>query len=64
MSLKSFVNNNAEWEAFCQELDELIEQQHRRMEQSELVIDIHRAQGSIHMLRKLKFLRDKVNGTK
>ena len=62
MSLKSFVNNKAEWDAFCEELDELISQQHRRMEQAEIVMDLHRAQGAIHTLRRLKMLREKVNG--
>lgn len=62
MSLKSFVNNKQEWDAFCEELDVWISEQHRRLEQSEHVVEVHRAQGSIHVLRKLKYLRDKVNG--
>jgi hypothetical protein len=64
MSLKSFVNNKAEWDAFCEELDVLIDTQHRRMEQAEIVVDLHRAQGAIHALRRLKYLREQVNGTK
>jgi hypothetical protein len=63
MSLKSFVNNKPEWDAFCQELDVWIEEQHKRLEQSEHVIEMHRAQGAIYTLRRLKFLRDKINGS-
>lgn len=64
MSLKSFVNNKSEWDAFCQELDVWIVEQHKRLEQAELPIELHRAQGSIATLRRLKYLRDKVNGSK
>ena len=39
MSLKSFVNNKAQWDAFCEELDILILEQQRRLEQSEVAID-------------------------
>ena len=64
MSLKSFVNNKAQWDAFCEEIDELVLEQQRRLEQSEMTIDLHRCQGAISTLRRLKYLRDKVNGTK
>jgi hypothetical protein len=64
MSLKSFVNNTAQWDAFCADLDILILEQQRRLEQSEVAIDLHRCQGSISTLRRLKYLRDKVNGSK
>ena len=62
MSLKTFVNNKGEWEAFCTELDEMIAMVQGRLEQAENLAEIHRAQGSIHILRRLKYLRDKVNG--
>jgi len=64
MSLKTFVNNKSEWESFCEELDTLILEQQRRLEQSEVAIDLHRCQGSISTLRRLKYLREKVNGIK
>ena len=64
MSLKTFVNNKAEWDAFCIELDEMIAMVQGRLEQAENLAEIHRAQGSIHILRRLKYLRDKVNGVK
>jgi len=64
MSLKAFVNNKAEWDAFCEELDIWIDEQQRRLEQGEMTIDLHRCQGAIGILRRLKYLRDKVNGNK
>jgi|TARA_B100001094_G_scaffold182195_1_gene176549 hypothetical protein len=64
MSLKAFVNNKAEWDAFCEELDVWIAEQQRRLEQGEMTIDLHRCQGAIGILRRLKYLRDKVNGNK
>jgi hypothetical protein len=64
MSLKAFVNNKAEWDSFCEELDIWIEEQQRRLEQGEMTIDLHRCQGAIGILRRLKYLRDKVNGNK
>jgi hypothetical protein len=62
MSLKTFVNNKAEWDAFCTELDEMIEMMQKRLEQSEHIVEIHQTQGGIRALRRLKYLRDKVNG--
>ena len=64
MSLKAFVNNKAEWDEFCEELDAMIAMMQTRLEQSEHVIEIHQTQGGIRALRRLKYLRDKVNGTK
>jgi len=62
MSLKSFVNNKPEWDAFVKEIDARIDLVHRNLEQADTLVDIHRAQGSIITLRQLKFLRDKANG--
>jgi hypothetical protein len=62
MSLKAFVNNKQEWDEFCAELDNWIITEHKRLEQSEHMVEIHKAQGAISVLRKLKYLRDKVNG--
>ena len=64
MSLKTFVNNKNEWDAFNEELDVRIASAHRNLEQASTMIEIHRAQGTILALRPLKYLRDKVNGTK
>ncbi len=62
MSLKAFVNNKGEWDAFCQELDEEITVCQRRLEQSDDSIAVYRAQGQIMALRRIKYLRDKING--
>ena len=38
----------------------IIGQQHRVMEQTNEVVAVHRAQGAIYQLRRLKLLRDEV----
>jgi len=62
MSLKPFVNDKPQWDAFCKELDSWIAEQHKCLEQTDNTIEFHRAQGSINTLRRLKYLRDKING--
>ena len=62
MSLKAFVNDKPQWDAFCEELDVWIVEQHKRLEQADHTVEIHRAQGAVATLRRLKYLRDKVNG--
>ena len=64
MSLKTFVNNKGEWDAFCEEINNQIAELHKRLEQSENVNDIYQTQGGIRALRRLMYLRDKVNGIK
>lgn len=61
MSLKSFVNNHSLWTDFLDMLDAEIAVQHKRMEQVSDTMELHRAQGEIAALRKLKMLRDKLN---
>jgi hypothetical protein len=60
--LKPWVGNNRQWEAFSSYLDDAIEQHHKVMEQSNDVVALHRQQGAIAVLRKLKMLRDEING--
>lgn len=62
MNLKPFVNNKDQWEAFCEELDKRIESAHRGMEQAGDIPELYRYQGDIRTLRKLKQLRDYING--
>ena len=38
----------------------LIAQQHKTLEQSDNMIDVHKAQGAIEALRKIRRLRDDV----
>ena len=59
--LKPWVGNNRQWEAFSSYIDALIEQQHKALEQSDNNILMHRSQGAIATLRKLKMLREEVN---
>ena len=58
------MNNKGEWDSFCEELDSEISDLHKRLEQSESLAEIHQTQGGIRALRRLKYLRDKVNGVK
>ena len=54
------VSNQAQWSKFEDYLDFIIAQQHRAMEQTNEVVAMHRAQGAIYQLRRLKLLRDEV----
>jgi len=56
------VNNKQQWEAFNSYIDLLIEQQQRALEQSDNAIIMHRSQGAVAALRRLKTLRDAING--
>lgn len=62
MSLKLLVNNKEIWDAFNREIDERISSSHRQMEQAQTSEELFRQQGHVAALRKLKQLRDKVNG--
>jgi hypothetical protein len=59
--LKPWVNNSRQWQAFNDYLDALIEQQQKALEQADHSVVIHRSQGAIAAVRKLKYLRDEVN---
>ena len=54
------VSNQAQWSKFEDYLDFIIAQQHRAMEQTSEIVAVHRAQGAIYQLRRLKLLRDEV----
>jgi hypothetical protein len=58
--LKALVSNQAQWDKFEKYLDTLIDQQHRVMEQTDNTVAVHRAQGAVYQLRRLKLLRDEV----
>lgn len=62
MNLKLLVNDKNLWDDFCGELDERIENARRSLEQASTQEEMFRCQGDIRTLRKLKTLRDKVNG--
>ena len=59
--LNPLCNNKQTWEAFQEYLDTLIEQQHRKLEQTTDVQVVYQAQGSIQSLRSLKYLKESVN---
>ena len=50
--------------SFNDYIDELVKQQHKILEQASDTITLHRSQGAIATLNKLKLLRDEVNGIK
>jgi hypothetical protein len=61
-NLKQLVNNKELYEAFLKHMDDLIYLQHKQMEQATEPVVFYRAQGAITTLRKLKLLREQVNG--
>ena len=61
--LKPWVNNSRQWQAFSDYLDFVIDQQQKALEQADHSVVIHRSQGAIAAIRKLKYLRDEVDGT-
>lgn len=61
MNLKPFVNNKDLWDAFCEEIDRRIALRHKELEQLE-GNDLYRKQGSVQELKKLRQLREYVNG--
>ena len=59
--LKHLCNDKPTWESFTEYMDYLIEQQHRKMEQTTDTKEMFQSQGAIQSLRSLKYLREKVN---
>jgi hypothetical protein len=59
--LKGFVNTKTQWDAYIESLDFYIELYQKKLEQSADMVELHKAQGAIHALRQLKYLRDEVN---
>jgi len=62
--LKAMVNQALQWKAFEEMIDHQINAQQRTLEQATDIVAVHRAQGSIAVLRQLKLLRDEINATK
>ena len=56
--LKPLCSNNRQWESYCEYLDIMISEQHKKLEQSDNIVSIHQAQGAIQVLRTLKYLKD------
>ena len=62
--MKALVTNHEMWTALCKELDDSISLQHRALEQVNDPVDVYRAQGAVMVLKKLKQLKDEINGSK
>ena len=62
MSIKLLVNNKEIWQAFLEEMDTKLERVHVQMEQANTQEELYRLQGHAACLRRLKRLRDEVNG--
>jgi hypothetical protein len=60
--IKPLVNNPKLMNSFNDYIDLQISKQHKILEQSSDTITLHRSQGAIASLSKLKLLRDEVNG--
>jgi len=60
--LKPLCSNGNQWGAFCDYLDIMVSEQHKKLEQSDNIVSIHQAQGAIKILRTLKYLRDEALG--
>jgi predicted Rossmann-fold nucleotide-binding protein len=58
--LKGLVSSSRQWDHFSNYLDVLIAQQHKVLEQSENMITVHKAQGAVEALRKIRRLREDV----
>lgn len=59
--LKTFVNNQTQWEAFEAAVDHAVSTHQRKLEQSTELLDLYHAQGAINALRQLKHLKGEVN---
>jgi uncharacterized protein involved in exopolysaccharide biosynthesis len=57
------VGNNLQWQAFSDYIDAVIEMQQKALEQADDNVMMYRSQGAIAALRKLKTLRDEINGS-
>lgn len=62
MNLKPLVNDNNLWNSFNEEIDRRLNYVHIQMEQTLKQEDLLRLQGEAKALRRLKLLRDEVNG--
>jgi hypothetical protein len=62
MNLKKLVNDKALWDNFLEYLDDSIAKNHLALEQADNTVIIHRLQGAIGALRRLKYLREEMNG--
>ncbi len=63
MSIKLLVNDKKIWDAFNEMLDQKLKFVHVQLEQTLKAEDLYRLQGEAKAIRRLKLLRDEVNGS-
>jgi tRNA splicing ligase len=63
-ALTDLVNKKNKWDAFNAVLDNYISFHQKTLEQSSDTTELYKAQGAITALRKLKYLKEEVNGTR
>ena len=56
--LKPMITTKRQWDAFCDYLDILMSEQHTKLEKSDNMVSVHRAQGAVEILRYLKYLKE------
>jgi len=61
-NLKSLVNDKPLWDSFLEEMDKRLSDVHRMMEQASDSESLYRLQGQASAFRKLKQLREYING--
>jgi hypothetical protein len=63
-ALKPLAHNTIMWNAFEEMIDYYVALRVKELEQAEHTVNLHRAQGAIASLKKLKTLRDEINAEK
>ena len=63
MNLKQLVNDTTLWNNFLEYIDDAIAKNHTALEQSDNHVVIHRLQGAIGALRRLKYLKEEKDGS-
>ena len=61
MKLRNFTTDIELWDSFVEYIDDSIAKQHKALEQATDIPMIHKLQGSIACLRRMKYLRDELN---
>ena len=64
MSIKLLVNDKKIWDSFNELIDQKLKFVHSQLEQTMKPEDLYRLQGEARAFRRLKLLRDEVNGSK
>ena len=62
MSIKLLVNDKKIWDSFNELIDQKLRFVHSQLEQTMKSEDLYRLQGEARAFRRLKLLRDEVNG--